>query len=46
MRPIEKKPPVLLRWLSLERRLHLAARVRVLAAGLAEWIAPELMGEE
>lgn len=40
-----KKPPVLLRWLSTEKRIVLAGMVRNVAASIAEWIAPELKGD-
>jgi hypothetical protein len=42
MRRTEKKPPVLLRWLSVKRRIAIAERVRNWAADVAEWIAPEI----
>jgi hypothetical protein len=45
MRPTEKKPPVLLRWLSFERRHAIAVWIRDRAADWAEWICPEIADE-
>jgi hypothetical protein len=41
-----KKPPVLLRWLSFERRHIMAIWLRDKAASLAEWICPEMVEQE
>lgn len=40
------RPPVFVRWLSFEKRELIALWLRDKAAGLAEWICPELKDSE
>jgi hypothetical protein len=42
MRNSDRKPPILLRGLSRDRRIKMAGNVRDRAAEVGDWIAPEL----
>jgi hypothetical protein len=37
-----RKPPLFVAWLSLSRRMKLAAGLRGCGSSLAEWICPEI----